>query len=404
MNKKLLHIIKLIVLISIVFYISSGSILFSDKISYAEENNVNNSIIEEQSQLQETKKIEEELEKYYGQGFKEILPELNPDNFIENTSKGKFNFNIGEIFNRIVKYLVGEIYQNIGILIKLIVLVVLCAILRNLQSSFLSESVGELAFFTCYIVIISILIFSFNSVLNLSRDIIDNMVTFMHATIPVLITLLVSSGNITSGGAFQPILIMIVEISATVMKNLLIPMILFSTILSLVNNISDKIQVSKMASFLKQITTVTLGFFLTVFIAVITIHGSVGAVVDGVTSKTAKFAISTFIPVAGKYLADAADTVIGCTLLIKNASGIAVMIGIISICLIPILKIVALIALYKITCVIIEPVAEKRIVNCINDITGSLTVVTGIVASIAFMFLIAVTAIISSSNISAAIR
>jgi len=44
-----------------------------------------------------------------------------------------------------------------------------------------------------------------------------------------------------------------------------------------------------------------------------------GAVVDGVTSKTAKFAIGAFIPVAGKYLADAADAVIGCTLLIKNA-------------------------------------------------------------------------------------
>ena len=60
---------------------------------------------------------------------------------------------------------------------------------------------------------------------------------------------------------------------------------------------------------------------MTLFIAIVTLQGAIGAVVDGVTSKTAKFAIGVFIPVAGKYLADAADAVIGCTLLIKMLLG-----------------------------------------------------------------------------------
>jgi stage III sporulation protein AE len=129
-----------------------------------------------------------------------------------------------------------------------------------------------------------------------------------------------------------------------------------------------------------------------------------GAVVDGVTSKTAKFAIGAFIPVAGKYLADAADAVIGCTLLIKNAAGVAVMIGIVCICLVPLLKILALILLYKLTCVMIEPISEKRITSCISEVANSMTFVLGITASVTFMFLIAVTAVISASNISAMIR
>jgi stage III sporulation protein AE len=274
------------------------------------------------------------MQRHSNSDIRDLLPEYDPEGFITNAAKGKFDLNIKSLLNAILRYFFKEIYINVDILIKLIVLIVLCAILKNLQSSFLSESVGELAFFVCYIVIVSVLIVSLSSVLTMGRDIIDDMVSFMQATIPILITLLVSSGNITSGGIFQPLLVMIVEIAAVIMKNIFIPLILISTILSLVNNISDKIQISKLASFLKQTGSVILGLILTVFIAIITIQGSVGAVVDGVSSKTAKFAIGAFIPVAGKYLADAADTVLGCTLLIKNASGIAVMIGIVSICLV----------------------------------------------------------------------
>lgn len=129
-----------------------------------------------------------------------------------------------------------------------------------------------------------------------------------------------------------------------------------------------------------------------------------GAVVDGVTSKTAKFAISAFIPVAGKYLADAADAVIGCTLLIKNAVGVAIMIGILVICLLPLLKMLAVILLYRMSCVLLEPLAEGRIIKCISDVANSMTYILGIAAAVAFMFLMTITALILASNISTMIR
>ena len=62
--------------------------------------------------------------------------------------------------------------------------------------------------------------------------VIDGMVGFMYATVPVLITLVVSGGNITTGGVFQPVMLMVVEVSATVIKNIFIPLIFLSTILN----------------------------------------------------------------------------------------------------------------------------------------------------------------------------
>ena len=362
------------------------------------------SLINNSMQSDDIQSIEKEMEKYTTSDLQKIIPGIDAQNIIKNAATGKLDLNLKSIGANALKYLFSEIYQNLHILLKLVVLIILCAVLRNLQTSFLSDNIGEVAFYVCYIIVVSLLLISFNTAMKLSLDVIDGMIGFMYATMPVLITLLVSGGNITSGAVFQPTMIMLVEVSATIIKNIFIPLIFLSAILSIVNNISDKVQITKLTGLLKQITGWMLGIILTVFIAIITIQGSLGATVDGVTSKTAKFAISTFVPVAGKYLADAADTVIGCTLLIKNAAGVAVMIGIIAICLVPLLKIAALVLIYKAAGALVEPISDKRMSSCINDVAGSIVYVLGIAASVTFIFLLTVTAIISAGTMSAAIR
>lgn len=361
-------------------------------------------IIDEQLQSNNSAGIGDTLKKFYSGETEKLFPDFNPEAILSQAAKGDFKFSVQGLFNRIISYLLEEVFLNINVLLKIVILAIICAILKNLQNSFLGESVGELAFFVCYIVIVSVLMVSFSSAMNMCFSIIDSMVTFMHAIIPLLITLMVSAGNLTSAGVFQPILIMLVEVGATVIKNFFIPLIFLVTVLNIVNNISDKVQLTKLSGFMKQICTWGLGLILTVFIGIVSIQGSMGAVVDGVTSKTAKYALGTFIPVVGKYLADAADTVVGCTLVIKNASGVIAMLGIIIICLAPLLKILAMIILYKLACAFVEPISDKKITNCLNDMAGSLTYILGVTAAVAVMFLIAITVVISTTNVAAMIR
>ena len=365
---------------------------------------LNTDMIEQQAQAGGIDTITQELDKYADDESMELLKGYDPEEIIKEVSEGKLDFNLKGIVNNALRFLFKELYLNIGILVKLAVLIVICALLKNLQTTFLSESVGEIAFYVCYIVIVSILLVSFSTAVKIGTQIIDEMVGFMYATIPVLITLLVSGGNITTGGIFHPIMLLVVETSATIIKNVFIPLIFLSTILTIVNNISDKIQLTRFASFVKQTTSWALGTILTVFIAVVSLQGSLGAVIDGVTSKAAKFAIGTFIPIVGKTLADAADTVIGCTLLIKNAAGIAALLGIVVICIVPLIKIIALVALYKGASALLEPISEKRITNCINDVAGSILHIFAVTAAVAFMFIISVTALISAGNLSAMLR
>lgn len=371
---------------------------------FALEAGEQDAIIDEQLQADEIGQIETELKKISQSGAEEIIPDFDPEKILEDAAKGKFELNIPGIINRGLSYLFNEIYVNIHVMVKLVVLIVLCAILKNLQTSFLSESVGELAFYGCYVVVVSILIVSFNTVLNLSREIIDSMVNFMHACIPPLLTLLMSGGSITSAAVLQPLLITIVEMTAAGIKNIFIPIIFISTILSVVDNISSRIQLSRLVGFFKQLTSWAVGLLLTVFVAIVSIQGTFGATVDGVTGKTAKFMVKNFIPVVGSALSDAAEAVVGCALLIKNAVGLAMMAGVLLICIVPLLKILALILLYKLTCALAEPIAEPRITKCISDIASSFMLIFGIATAVMFMFLIMVTAVISAGNTTVMMR
>ena len=124
---------------------------------YAEDAMTEYEIIEEQINTDEIDSIEDKLKGTMDEEFYEILPDYDPESLIRDVSKGDFKFDITSIFNKVLLFLFKEVYINIDILIKLVVLVIICAVLNNLQASFMSKSVGELAFYVCYIVLVSIL-------------------------------------------------------------------------------------------------------------------------------------------------------------------------------------------------------------------------------------------------------
>ncbi len=361
-------------------------------------------LIERQADMGGIDKIRNELENYADAESLGLLGGYDADELMNDLLTGSSGLDLKGIGSNVLSFFFKELYQNIGILIRITVLVVICALLKNLQADFMSEGAGRIAFFVCYVVTVSILLVSFGTVINMGVGIIDNMVGFMYATIPVLLALLISGGNITAGGIMHPILLLIVETAATLIRNVFVPLIFMSNILMIVNNISDKIQLTRLVNLIKQIVSWALGIMMTVFIIAVTLQGSLGAVIDGATQKAAKFAISTFIPIVGKTLADAADTVIGCTLLIKNAAGVAAMIGILLICIVPLLKIIAMVGLFKAASALLEPISETRITNCINDVAGSMLHIFALTAAVAVMFIISVTALISAGNLSAMLR
>jgi len=341
-------------------------------------------------------KINRETENY--------LPQLSIKSIILSLLKGEETFTVKETVNGLFKYLFREVIANSALLAKLVVLSVICAFLNNLSNAFESDAVGKLAYIVCYLVIISIAVQSFSLATSIGIRAINDMVTFMQALLPILLTFLMAMGGITTTAMFQPVIIGSVGIISTLMKDIIVPIIFFSAILSIINHLSEKIQISKLASLLKQVCIVLMGFTLTVFTGIITIQGVAASTTDGVAIRTAKFAMDKFIPIVGGFISESVDAIMGCSLLLKNGIGALGLICLAFIVIMPLLKILSLIFIYKIASAIIEPITDGQLSSCLNDMSNSMVMLFAAVLSVAIMFFMAVTIIVGAGNITLMMR
>jgi stage III sporulation protein AE len=239
---------------------------------------------------------------------------------------------------------------------------------------------------------------NFSSVITTVKDSINNLVGFSNSLIPLLITLMISTGNVTSANIIQPILIFLINFIGNFIEAVVIPITLVSTSLAIVSKVSDRVQLTRLSQFFKSSVVWILGVVLTLFVGLVSLEGTLSSTVDGITAKTAKAAVSNFIPVVGKILGDAVETVIGCTSILKNAVGIVGVIVILGICILPIVKLVILMTTYYIGSAICEPIADEKIISLLGQMGDTFKILLAILVSIAIMLIIGTTLVIKISN------
>ena len=154
----------------------------------------------------------------------------------------------------------------------------------------------------------------------------------------------------------------------------------------------------KLSKFFNSTVVWILGIVLTLFIGVVSVEGSLSSTVDGITAKTAKAAVSNFIPVVGKILGDAVDTVIGCSNILKNAVGIIGVIIIVGICILPIIKLAVLMGLYYLAGAICQPIADSKIVKLLEEMGNTFKLLLAIMCSISVMLIVGTTLVIKITN------
>lgn len=335
----------------------------------------------------------------------DYLPDISFSKLIDTyKTTGSIGITFKDFWESLIKFLFKEIVGNSKLLVELLFIGILCAILQNIQNAFEEEGISKIAYYICFLVMVIIIIKSFALSIQIGRQAINSMVEFTNALMPALLVLLAAVGGFTSAATFDPIIMFVLKITSDIIRDLILPMTMFLVVLNIVDNLSDNIKISKLADLIEQINIWILGLIMTAFVAVITIRGSASATLDQVALKTAKFAVDNFIPVVGKCLSDAVSTVAGYSLVLKDAISIAGLIFMIFICIFPLIKIIVVALIYKFVGAIMEPVVDKKVVNCLSAAGSSLTIIFVCVLSVAIMFFIMITIIAQTGRLVMMVR
>lgn len=351
--------------------------------------------------------IGDRLESLNSNGFENILKDVFRENnislqggtkeLVKRIIKGEKVFEGQSIWRTISGVFFDELRFSLGLLSKILIITLISSILTNLQNSFEDSSISEMANYVTYILISILVIASFSGVMDIAVITVNRMVNFMQILLPILLTLLVLTAGPSARILFHPMILATVNIVGVMIKNIIFPLIYFSFIVSIVSNLSKRVELGKLSELGRQIITFIISAAFTIFIGILTIYG-LSTKIDGISIRTAKFAVDKFVPVVGGFLSDAVDAVIGSSTILKNGIGIIGLVTISLIILAPLIKVTTLLLVYRLIGAIIEPIASPNIVKFFTDISKTLLLILISMVSITIMFFITITIIVDTSN------
>ena len=289
----------------------------------------------------------------------------------------------------IVNSFFSRMFESVSESISLCIGVVLIVIVLNIITNAIGENaeVFNLSFYMCYMVIFMMGVASFRSACDIARTSIDELNFFMKAAIPVLGNLMTASGGIVRTTLMSSAVVGL-STSVSVVGEILFPVSTMSALISGVGGLSGDNSLKGFSTALKKASLWGLGIIITIFTTVLSIRGFAAVNLDSVAGRTIKYAAGTFVPVVGGMLSETMDSIIACGRLVKGAAGGASVVIMLYLCLSPIVKLVAIIITYKITALIIAPVADGRIATAITEFTSAIVIVLAMVIFTAVMFII----------------
>lgn len=268
------------------------------------------------------------------------------DNILKSAIKGQVNNKT--FISKILGIFGKETKKTLSTLASILAIVVIHSFLKSISENLENDNISKLVFYVQYILIITIIMSNFSDITKMVKEATINMVGFINLLVPILTSLMIFTGSITTTSMLQPVILFAVNLIGNLIQNVLIPAVFVIASFSIISKISDKVQIEKISKFMKSGVVWILGIVLTVFVSAVSLEGTLSSSVDGITAKTTKAVVSSTIPIVGKILGDAVDSVLGCGIILKNAVGIVGVIIILSICIAPILKLTLLTISYKV--------------------------------------------------------
>ncbi len=361
-------------------------------------------------EVEEYTAIIEEYTKIYGEklnnGIQEsaredilsIMPDFSMDSLLGEVASGKSGWSPGRILIRLLELLAGEIRKAISLLIFIPAISILNSSILGLNTNFQTKGATNTAFFVSYTVMSGIMATAFIETIRCASGAIENIAMFLRGLVPVTLASLAVSGAAISATTFEVVLMSVIEISELMVEKFFLPLVMMSAALSIANNISKTLNAEKLVQLLGKTVKWGVGIMMTVFVGITGLQGIAAGSADGLSVKVTKFAAANLIPMVGGLLAETVETVMNCSMVIKNAVGVVGIVTVIVIVALPLIKVSACLIIFRICAALIQPIADEKSGKCVTELGDSISTVLGMTTAVAVMFVIILTIVINIGN------
>ncbi len=322
---------------------------------------------------------------------------------IKNRIKAVINGNLSNDYGSFISYMASILGINVLSYLPVIAAVIAIAVAYNIMSSlrgkFASDSVQNIVYFACVSLLMVILFTQMFAMIGTVKQFVSDLQKQMSIFFPVLLTLMTAIGSGSSVAVYKPSVAILASGISELIIVFILPAFIISVVLTAVGNLSDGVKLGKLSDFFSGSSKWLLGTAFFLFSAFMAVQGITASVYDGVSIRTAKFAISKYVPIIGGYLSDGLNLVMSGSVLVKNALGTTAIVLLFVSVLPVIIQVLVLNLSLRFAGAVIEPFGDGRMSALVTNLGKNLTLLISIVLAIAFLYFVFLILIVCTGNL-----
>lgn len=297
----------------------------------------------------------------------------------------------GEVWRLLFSYLGGQ--KQLAVQILLIAL--FSAVCTNFIRVFENSQIADISFYMMYLLIGTLLIGAFAEMQALTVNTLKSLFQFVTLLLPAYVVTIVFSAGSVSALGFYELTLLSVHILQLLFIKMVLPLIQIYVVFLFFNQLTQEDLFSQASEFLKTLLEWILKTTTAILVGLQTIQCLVAPAVDTLKNSTAHRIVKA-LPGVGGLMDSAAETIAGSALVIKNAVGVAGMIAVLLICLLPFLKLGLSVLLFRLLCALLQPISEKRMVDCIRSFSDGVMLLMKTMLAGLVVFLVSLAMITAS--------
>ena len=312
---------------------------------------------------------------------------------------GDLSSDYGSFLSYIGNVLGVSVLNYLPVMAAVIAIAVAYNLLGSLRGKFAAASVQNIVYFACAALLIVLLFTQVFAAIAAVRKSVENLQKQMAMLFPVLLTLMAAVGAGSSVAVYRPGVAILSNGIAELVTAFILPAFIVSVVFTVVGNLTEGVKLGKLSDFFSSVSKWLLGTAFFLFSAFMAVQGITASVYDGVSVRTAKFALGKYVPIIGGYLSDGLNLVMSGSVLVKNAVGTTAMV-LLFVSVVPVVAQILLLSLcLRFAGAVIEPLGDGRMSALVTGIGKNLTLLVSVVLAVSFLYFIFLVLIVCTGNL-----
>lgn len=287
---------------------------------------------------------------------------------------------------------VGVFDKNEMIVRQVLVLTLMLAVYMAISKVFADKILPEMGFYVVYLVLITLLMTSFEIGYQLATGLMEKFFSFLVVVLPVFYLAVAYAGNQAAAAGYYQVSLLIMAGVEWLLLTIVFPFIKIYTILKLLNELGEEKYFDGFLKLGEKAIKNGTKLVLASIVGMQAIQVLILPQADIVKNK-AFIKAASVIPTIGGVTQAMSSVLLGSGVLIRNGIGVATMICLMILCLIPFVQLVVTSMLFHLCSAVIVPIADKRVSNCVSIMADSFALLLKVMTCCLCIFLIIIASV-----------